>query len=140
MKEGDIVLTPLPQADGQMKDRPAVLLRELPPFGDFLACGVSTQVRQAVHGFDEIVSKTDSEFASSGLLADSVIRLGFLAVLLPHRILGAIGRLASARHTRLLRNLSSHLVARIDEASSKAPETPSEPAPGANPPVPQVPR
>lgn len=31
MKEGDVVLTPLPQADGQVKNRPAVVLRNVPP-------------------------------------------------------------------------------------------------------------
>ncbi len=35
MTEADIILTPLPQADGVVKNRPALLLRELPPFGDF---------------------------------------------------------------------------------------------------------
>jgi mRNA interferase MazF len=38
MKEGDVVLTPLPQADGQIKNHPAVVLREMPPHGDFLVC------------------------------------------------------------------------------------------------------
>jgi len=42
MKEGAIVLTPLPQSDGKIKNRPAVVLREMPLFGDFLVCGVST--------------------------------------------------------------------------------------------------
>ena len=113
MTEGDIILTPLPQLDGQIKNRPAVLLRALPPFGDFLACGVSTQIRQAVPDFDEIITKDDSDFVHSGLLADSVVRLGFLAVLPSKRILGVIGRLSPERHSRLLRKLSNHLVALI---------------------------
>jgi hypothetical protein len=37
MTEGDVVLTPLPQADGQVKNRPAVVLRAMPPHGDLLA-------------------------------------------------------------------------------------------------------
>ena len=37
MTEADIILTPLPQVDGVVKNRPALLLRELPPFGGFLA-------------------------------------------------------------------------------------------------------
>jgi len=41
-----VVLAALPQADGQMKNRPAVALRRLPGFGDWLLCGVSTQLRQ----------------------------------------------------------------------------------------------
>jgi mRNA interferase MazF len=34
MTEGDVVLTPLPQADGYVKNRPAVVLRVMPPHGD----------------------------------------------------------------------------------------------------------
>jgi len=45
MKEGDIILTPMPQADGQVKNRPAIYLREMPHFRDALVCGVSTQIR-----------------------------------------------------------------------------------------------
>jgi mRNA interferase MazF len=115
MNEGEIVLTPIPQANGAMKNRPALLLRELPPFGDFLVCGVSTQVRHAVPDFDEIISYGDPDFAISGLLADSVIRLGFLAVLPRHRIMGSIGKIAVKRHARLLRSLSRHLEANLRE-------------------------
>ena len=110
MKEGDVVLTPLPQADGAVKNRPALLLRQLPPFGDFLACGISTQIHQAVPEFDEIVSKDAPDFPSSGLVAESVIRLGFLAVLRRNKILGSIGHIAAERHARLLASLSRHLV------------------------------
>ena len=52
MNAGDVVLTPLPQADGRLKPRPAVLLKKMPPFGDWLLCGVSTQLQQEVAGFD----------------------------------------------------------------------------------------
>ncbi len=45
MNEGDVILTPLPQADGRVKNRPAVALRELPPHDDMLVCGVSTQMQ-----------------------------------------------------------------------------------------------
>ena len=113
MKEADVILTPLPQADGNVKNRPALLLRELPPFGDFLACGISTQIHQAVPEFDEVISKADSDFTASGLVADSVVRLGFLAVLPRQSILGSIGEIAVERHGHLLRNLSKHLVANL---------------------------
>jgi mRNA interferase MazF len=46
MKEGDAVIVPLRQADGVVKNRPAVILREMPPFMDPLVCGLSTQLRQ----------------------------------------------------------------------------------------------
>ena len=46
MKEGDIVLTPLPQADGQIKNHPALFLRAMPPFNDALVRGISTQLQR----------------------------------------------------------------------------------------------
>ena len=121
MREGDVILTPLPQADGERKPRPALLLRELPPFGDYLACGISTQLHQAVPQFDEVISRVDADFGESGLLSSSVIRLGFLAVLPSQRIVGAIGHVAPDRHARLLRALSRHLVANL-EAPAKGME------------------
>jgi mRNA interferase MazF len=109
MKEGDVVLTPLPQADGQIKNRPAIILREMPPYGDFLVCGVSTQLHQEAAGFDDPVRPGDTDFANSGLKAPSLIRLGFLAVLPASSLLGAIGSIDNARHVRLLERLSNHL-------------------------------
>ena len=109
MKEGDVVLTPLPQADGKIKNRPAVFLREMPPFQDILVCGVSTQVHQLAPDFDEIITRQDSDFSTSGLLAESLVRLGFLAVLPRKNIVGSIGAIAPERHARLLRKLSRHL-------------------------------
>jgi mRNA interferase MazF len=109
MNEGDIALAPLPQANGQIKNRPVVLLRRLPPFGDFLVCGVSTQVHQRVAGFDEEIALADPDSANSGLKATSLIRLGFLAVLPDSALLGRIGSRSSARRLRLLSNLCRHL-------------------------------
>jgi mRNA interferase MazF len=35
MKEGDVVLTPISQADGLIKNRPAIVLREMLPYRTF---------------------------------------------------------------------------------------------------------
>ena len=110
MKEGDVILTPIPQADGSVKNRPAVVLREMPRYHDLLVCGVSTQIHQRVEGFDEIVSPGDPDFSSSGLLSESLIRLGFLAVLPQKSIAGSIGAISSERHKRLLKRLGDYLV------------------------------
>jgi mRNA interferase MazF len=111
MTEGDIAIASLPQADGQLKNRPVVLLRRLPPFGDFLVCGVSTQVQQRVPDFDELLAPGNPDFPASGLKAASLIRLGFLVALPANALLGRIGSLAPARHRRLLANLCRHLSA-----------------------------
>jgi|SRR5215213_687672 len=111
MNEGDVVLTPVPQADGVIKNRPAIFLRELPPYRDLLVCGVSTQLHQEVQGFDDVVQSSDVDFVSSGLRSPSVIRLGFLAVLPRSAVMGTIGAISSQRHRRLLKTLSEYLVA-----------------------------
>ncbi len=109
MKEGDIVLIPLPQADGKLKLLPALALRQMPPFNDFLVCGVSSQLHQQVKSFDEILYMNDTDFKQCGLLQPSLVRLGFLAVIPTKSIAGNIGRIASDRHKRLLKNLSEYL-------------------------------
>jgi mRNA interferase MazF len=116
MREADIILTPVPQADGQVKQRPALLLRQMPRFHDWLVCGISTQLHQYVEGFDERLAGADADFAASGLVAEPIIRLGFLAVIPPHRIAGTIGTISPERHRRQLRTLSAYLTAQ-QEAS-----------------------
>ncbi len=110
MKEGDVIIVPMPQSDGVVKNRPAIILREMPPFRDALVCGVSTQLRQAAKDFDEVISPGDADFVSSGLIEESLIRLGFLVVVPRAKIVGSIGSISSERHKRLLQRLSEYLV------------------------------
>jgi mRNA interferase MazF len=117
--EGDVILTQIPQSDGTLKTRPALVLRELPPFRDLLVCGISTQTHQSVPGFDERIVRTDSDFKKSGLLADSVVRLGFLAVLPRTKIAGTIGKISRHRYERLVKRLSSYLIKKIVKTSTK---------------------
>jgi len=109
MKETDVILALLPQADGTMKRRPAIVLREMPPFKDFLVCGVSTQLHQMVENFDELIAPSNADFVSSGLKTESLIRLGFLTVLSRKDIIGSIGSVSAERHRRLLGKLSAYL-------------------------------
>jgi mRNA interferase MazF len=110
MKEGNIILTPIPQANGEIKNRPALILREMPKYQDFLICGISTQLKQYIAEFDEIVSPSDDDFQSSGLVSSSVIRLSFLTVVTRNNIIGSIGSISKERHQRLLYNLSQYLI------------------------------
>ena len=115
MKEGNVVILFMPQADGAVKNRPAVILREMPPFRDVLVCGISTQLRQALNDFDDIISPSDPDFELSGLKDESVIRLGFLVVVPRNKIIGAIGSIAPERHKRLLQRLSSYLMQSVTQ-------------------------
>ena len=108
MKEGDILLTDLPQADGSIKLRPVLYLRTMKPFGDFLVCGVSSQAQQACE-LDEIIGPQDVDYRTSGLKAASVIRLGYLAVLPRTRFKGRIGGVFRERRTRLVNRLAEYL-------------------------------
>jgi mRNA interferase MazF len=115
LSEGALLLAAIPQADGQVKRRPVLLLRELPGFNDLLVCGVSTQVHQVIQGFDELIQQEDPDFENSGLSSDSVIRLGFLAVIPAARITKIIGLVSVERHSRLLERLSRYIVKPADE-------------------------
>jgi mRNA interferase MazF len=109
MREGSVVIAVLPQADGEVKPRPAVVLRELPVYGDLLLCGISSRLYQMVKGFDEIIARPDVDFVKTGLHGESLIRLGHLFALPKKFIEGEIGFIASKRHKRLLRTLSNYL-------------------------------
>ncbi len=115
MKEGDVVLAVLPQADGQTKLRPVLLLRQLPPpHKDFLVCGISTQLHQMINNFDELISVKDDDFRNSGIIKESIIRLSFLAVISTNIIAGAIGNISGQRHKKLLKRLSDYLIKEFD--------------------------
>lgn len=117
MKESDVILASIPQADGQVKHRPAVILREMSAYGDMLVCGVSTQMHHHIEGFGEIVSSGDPDFASSGLVSASLIRLNFLSVLPRKNIAGVIGSISPERHHRLLTALSRYLTKNLPNHS-----------------------
>ena len=110
MREGNVAIAALPQFDRQTKKRPVILLREMPQHRDFLVCGISSQVLRRVPGFDEVITPADTDFASSGLLGTSVVRLGFLMVLPRAEIVGSIGSVSPERHRRLLHSLGSYLL------------------------------
>jgi hypothetical protein len=76
MKEGAILLAHIQQADGQSKLRPVLVLRSMPPNGDWLVCGISSQLHQEAARFDQVITASDADFLSSGLKISSVLRLG----------------------------------------------------------------
>jgi len=110
LKKGSIIICSLPQWNGKEKDRPALLLCQMPGHGDWLACGISSKLYHEVAGFDEKISEDDLEFSKTGLKTASLIRLGFLATMPDDKIKGAIGSLSSERVQRLSKNLSNHIL------------------------------
>ncbi len=110
MKEGDIVLIDLPQSGGGSKLRPALILKPLPKYNDFLVCGISTQINQYIKEFDEILNEQDVDFKQTGLRKTSVIRIFFLAVVSSQNISGTIGTIPGILHKDCFRDLPSFLL------------------------------
>jgi mRNA interferase MazF len=105
---GQIVIFQFPQTRLEKgKFRPALLLGKLPgEFDDWLICMISSQTRQYLAGFDEIVQEGDGDFGESGLKVTSIIRVGRLAVVSGEILLGAIGQVSEERLRRIKTRLS----------------------------------
>jgi len=71
----------------------------------------STQIAQAIPGFDEVIRSGDSDFAASGLRIESVIRIARVAVVEELRLIGTIGNVAADRLARIRRRLVDWLSA-----------------------------
>lgn len=110
MENGNIVITFLPQANGKRKNRPALLLFKSAPFGDFVVCGISTQLHTATSGMDEILDPKNSDFTSSGLTKSSVIRTLYPGTISPKEIKGSIGNISGERYQRISSNLSHYFL------------------------------
>ncbi len=110
MKSGSIVLASLPQADGKTKLRPALVLKQIPPYKDLLVCGISTQINQEVIGFDEIINTNDFDFIETGLRQKSIIRLGYIAVIASQIIAGSIGKISSNRLSGIKKRFSDFIL------------------------------
>lgn len=109
MQEGDIVKINLPQSDGKMKMRAALLLKRLPPFGDWLLCGISSQVKQEVKNFDILISENHPDFKISSLKVASIIRLGFIVSVPEFKIGGTIGNISRNTYSKVISNLIAFL-------------------------------
>ncbi len=110
MNGGDIILIDLLQSDGSYKLRPALILKQLPKYNDFLVCGISSQISQYIKGFDEILNEHNKNFTDTGLHTTSVIRLFFLAVVQNERLAGKIGKIQVALYKDMLHRLSNFLM------------------------------
>jgi len=108
--EGDIVLVKLPQSAGDIKLRPAVVLKQMPSFNDFLICGISSQQHHYLENFDELLDESHIAFTATGLHKDSVIRLSALAVFSTEKIMYTIGKIPGDLHKILLKRLGEFLL------------------------------
>ncbi|HVX50624.1 MAG TPA: type II toxin-antitoxin system PemK/MazF family toxin [Chitinophagaceae bacterium] len=106
VQEGDIALVEVSYSAGVFKVRPALILRRLPVYDDFLVCGISSNQQQYIHDFDELVEEGSEAFALTGLHRHSVIRLSALAAFPANKIMRSIGSIPPQLHKVLLQRLS----------------------------------
>ena len=112
-RPGSIALARLLQAEQGAKLRPVLVLSVLPGrFSDLLVCGISSQLRQAIPEWDEVLVPDEARFQSTGLRVASVIRLSHLGALPQSEIAGALGELDQDTLYRLLGRLAHHLTSK----------------------------
>ena len=111
MKPGDIVLIRFPQADLKAgKLRPALVLAVAPgPYADLLLALVSSRIYQAVPDFDEIIAPTDSDYETTGLKVQSVVRIARIASVAPSVINARLGNISPTRLQQIRNRLSDWL-------------------------------
>ena len=68
---------------------------------------LSTQLDQAIPGFDETMPVDATDFESSGLRTASVIRVSRLAVVSSDLLIGALGTIAPSRLRRVRNTLAA---------------------------------
>jgi mRNA interferase MazF len=87
------------------------VLGKLPgDYDDWLTCMISSQTRQFLPGFDELVLESDSDFSQSGLKLESVIRVGRVAVVEGELLLGEVGTISSGRLQRIKQHLADWIL------------------------------
>lgn len=106
-KPGQVAILRFPQTDLAIgKPRPVLLIARLPgPYDDWLVSMISTQLQQAIEGFDEVIDQGDDDFHTSGLKMASVIRISRLAVASADLLVGAIGQISPYRMQIIQRRL-----------------------------------
>lgn len=109
MQEGEIALLNMVQPDGSIKRRPVLLLKEVPPYQDWIVCAVSSQLQQEVKGFDHPILQIDPDFGVTGLRQSSLVRLGMLSTVAKSTLPGSIGRISPLTLQALKKRLASHI-------------------------------
>ena len=106
MQEGNVIRFALQQNDGKYVKRPAVVVKKLPQYNDFLICGISKNLGLEIKGFDIVIAQSDSDFKTWGLDYPGVIRTGFLFTVSTKYIEGTLGNISPETHRKLLNNLA----------------------------------
>lgn len=110
MEEGSIVRISLPQSDGKLRSRPALLLKKVSPFNDWILCSISSKLHNEVKGLDFILDSNHEDFNSSHLKFSGLIRVANLFTIPESIIEGKIGFISSKSYKIILQNLSNFVL------------------------------
>ncbi len=111
LKPGHVSLVRFPRTNlAEGKYRPVLLVARMPgPFGDWLVCAITSQLRHAVANWDEEIEETDDDFESSGLKGHSLIRIGKLATVEEDMLEGVLGEISPHRLAAILSRMADFL-------------------------------
>lgn len=110
MEEGSVVRISLPQSDGKLRSRPALLLKKVAPFNDWLLCSISSKFHNEVKGLDIIIDSSHPDFSSSHLKFPGLIRIANLFTIPENRIEGKIGFISNETYRLILKRLSQFIL------------------------------
>lgn len=95
MEAGDVIRWGFIQADGKSKLRPAVLLKQVPPFNDWIICAISPQLHRFQPGLDILLHAKHPDLALAGLPFPSIIRTGYVTTIPRQQIEGVLGHIST---------------------------------------------
>jgi len=110
VKAGDVVRVALPQADGQRKVRPALLLASFPPYGDWMVLGISGSLGLEAKGLDIVIDADHPSFSTARLGFPGLIRLGHAHVVPAQWIEGVMGRIDHGSLQLARERLARHIL------------------------------
>jgi mRNA interferase MazF len=105
MKQGSIVKVAFPQADGKIKPRPAIILKEVAPYGDWLICAISSKSHLEIKKLDIVIDFQHPDFKTWGLNYPGIIRVAYLSTIPENIIEGTIGKVSEQTVKTILNNL-----------------------------------
>ena len=110
MKPGLLVRWVFPQADGRIKQRPAVLLLRFDARGDWLVVAVSGKVANYDHALHELIDLDHVDFRTLGLPFAALLRADMVETIPNGAIKDVLGEVSFTTVSRLRRRLASRLM------------------------------
>lgn len=109
MEEGSVVRVAFQQADGEVKLRPAVVLKQLPAGPDLLVCAISSKLHREMPGVGLVVNEQHADFTPMGLPYPSLIRCAYLTTVPLRAVQDELGAVSAATLHRVLDKLTAYL-------------------------------